>query len=121
MHDEPDPARKLAIYAAAVRGIQERMAPLLLALRDAATTEPEAKQVWEEISARRARNMRDLVRELGPDGTLRAGVTVEEAADAIWATAGAEMFILLTVERGWPLDEYERWLADSWRRLLLDP
>jgi len=72
MHDEPDPARKLAIYAAAVRGIQQRMAPLLLALRDAATTEPEAKQVWEEISARRARNMRDLVRELGPDGTLRA-------------------------------------------------
>ena len=121
MHDEPDPARKLAIYAAAVRGIQQRMAPLLLALRDAATTEPEAKQVWEEISARRARNMRDLVRELGPDGTLRAGVTVDEAADAIWATAGAEMFILLTVERGWPLDEYERWLADSWRRLLLDP
>jgi hypothetical protein len=62
--------------------------------------------------------MRDLVRELGP-GTLRAGLSVDEAADVIWATAGAELFVLLTVERGWTLDAYERWLADTWCRLLL--
>jgi AcrR family transcriptional regulator len=119
MQQEPDPARKLDIYANAIREIQPRMAPLLLALRDAATTEPEAKQVWQEISDRRARNMGQLVRDLGPDGTLRAGLTTTEAADVIWATASAELFILLTTERGWPLDEYERWLADTWQRLLL--
>jgi AcrR family transcriptional regulator len=119
MRQESDPARKLDIYANAIRLIQPRMAPLLLALRDAATTEPEAKQVWQEISDRRARNMRQLVRELGPEGTLRAGLTITEAADVIWATASAELFILLTAERGWPLDEYERWLADTWHRLLL--
>lgn len=65
--------------------------------------------------------MRDLVRELGPDGTVRTGVSVDQAADTIWATASAEMFILLTVERGWTLDQYEQWLADTWRRLLLNP
>lgn len=118
MQAEPDPARKLAIYAGAVRNIQARMAPLLLALRDAATTEPEASQVWQDVSERRARNMRDLVRELGP-GTLRAGLSVDEAGDVIWATAGAELFVLLTVERGWTLEAYERWLADTWSRLLL--
>ena len=121
MQQETDPARKLEIYANAIREIQPRMAPLLLALRDAATTEPEAKQVWQEISDRRARNMRELVRDLGPDGTLRAGLTIEEGADVVWATASAELFILLTADRSWPLDEYERWLADTWRRLLLDP
>ena len=119
MQAEPDPARKLAIYAGAVRQIQARMAPLLLALRDAATTEPEARQVWREVSERRARNMRDLVRNLGPEGTLRPGLSVEEAADVIWATAGAELFAQLTAERGWTLDAYERWLADTWCRLLL--
>ncbi|MDQ3628370.1 MAG: TetR/AcrR family transcriptional regulator, partial [Actinomycetota bacterium] len=61
---EPDPARKLAIYARAVRHIQARMAPLFLALRDASATEPEAGVVWREISDRRAKNMRDLVRNL---------------------------------------------------------
>jgi AcrR family transcriptional regulator len=119
MQQEPDPARKLDIYANAIREIQPRMAPLLLALRDAATTEPEARQVWQEIGDRRARNMRQLIRELGPDGTLRAGLTIEVAADVIWATASAELFILFTAERGWQLDQYERWLADTWRRLLL--
>lgn len=119
MGREPDPARKLAIYARAVRDIHERMAPLLLALGDAATTDDEAHQVWREISDRRARNMRDLVRDLGPDGTLRAGLSVGEAADVVWATASAELFILFTQERGWTPEAYEHWLADTWHRLLL--
>lgn len=119
MQAEPDPAAKLAIYAGAVCQIQARMAPLLLALRDAASTEPEALDVWREINERRARNMRDLVRDLGPDGTLRPGLSVDEAADVIWATAGVELFLLFTVERGWEVDTYRRWLADTWRRGLL--
>ena len=119
MGAEPDPSLKLAIYASAVRDIHLRMAPLLLALRDAATTDEEAQQVWREISDRRARNMRDLVRELGPDGTLRASLSIHEAADVIWATASAELFILFTQERGWTPQAYEHWLADTWSRLLL--
>jgi AcrR family transcriptional regulator len=119
MGRESDPKRKLAIYAGAVREIHDRMAPLLLALGDAATTDDEARQVWREISDRRARNMRDLVRDLGPDGTLRAGLSVDEAADVIWATASAELFILFTQERGWTPEAYECWLADTWSRLLL--
>src|ERR687894_1194857 len=57
---EPDPARKLEIYAGAVRDIQARMAPLLLALRDASATEPDAAEVWREISDRRAAKTRKL-------------------------------------------------------------
>src|SRR5512141_596455 len=48
----PDARGKLVIYAHAVREIHIRMAPLLVALRDAAATEPEAHQVWLEISDR---------------------------------------------------------------------
>ncbi|MDQ3680716.1 MAG: TetR/AcrR family transcriptional regulator [Actinomycetota bacterium] len=119
MRAEPDPARKLTIYARAVRQIQARMAPLLLALRDASATEPDARQVWKEISDRRAANMRKLVRELEAAGGLRAGLSIEEAADVIWATNSSELYVLLTVERGWPPDRYQRWLADTWCRLLL--
>jgi len=119
MGKEPDPARKLAIYARAIRDIHDRMAPLLLALGDAATTDDEAHQVWREISDRRAQNMRHLVRDLGPDGTLRAGLSIDEAADVIWATASAELFVLFTQQRRWTPRAYERWLADTWSRLLL--
>lgn len=119
MRAEPDAARKLAIYATAILEIHDRMAPLLVALRDAATTDDDAQQVWRDISDRRARNMRDLVRDLGPDGTLRAGLSIDEAADVIWATASAELFILFTQDRGWTPEAYGRWLADTWSRLLL--
>ena len=119
---EPDPARKLAIYARAVREIQARIAPLLLALRDASATEPDAAEIWREISDRRAANMRKLAQDLEAAGGLRAGLSIDEAADVIWATNSSELFVLLTVERGWPPDRYERWLADTWCRLLLpDP
>ncbi|MFT3855222.1 MAG: helix-turn-helix domain-containing protein [Ilumatobacteraceae bacterium] len=120
MRAEPDPARKLRIYAGAIRAIQTRMAPLLLALRDAAATDPAAQQVWREIGERRAQNMRRLVVELGDD-VLRPGMSVDDAADILWATAGSEMFVLLTFERGWPLERYERWLAEAWTTQLLRP
>ena len=52
-------------------------------------------------------------------GGLRAGLSVDEAADVIWATNSSELYVLLTIERGWPADRYERWLAETWCRLLL--
>jgi AcrR family transcriptional regulator len=117
---EPDPIVKLAIYARAVRETQERLAPLFLALRDASTTEPEAEEVWQEISTRRAANMRNLVRDVEATGRLRADLSVDDAADIIWATNSSELFVMLTGERGWTPQRFERFLADTWERLLLD-
>ena len=117
---EPHARAKLAIYARAVRAIQGRMAPLLMALRDAAKTEPEARQVWLENSDRRAMNMRKLARDLHGSGELRADVSVEQVADVIWVTSSAEVFVMLTSERGWTADRYETWLTDLWSRFLLD-
>ncbi len=117
---EPDPAKKLAIYARAVCETHKRLAPLFLALRDASSTEPEAQAVWHEISDRRAANMRKLAKDLKDSGGLRRGLSIDQAADIVWATNSAELFVLLTIERGWPVKRFERWLADSWCRLLLE-
>ena len=119
MKAEPDPARKLAIYARAICRIQARMAPLLLAVRDAASTEPEAEQVWQEISERRAANMRRLIRDIRDTGGLRDDLSINEAADVVWAMNSPELYLLLTRERGWSARHFERWLADAWCRLLL--
>jgi AcrR family transcriptional regulator len=114
-----DPLEKLTIYARAMREIQERMAPLYMALRDASTTEREAQEVWKDIGERRATNMRRFVKDLKSSDGLRRELTVSEAADVVWATNSAELYVLLTVERGWSPRRYERWLADAWCRLLL--
>ena len=122
MQAEPDPATKLRIYATATGAIQARMAPLLAALRDASATEPEAAEVWLQISERRAANMRRLATDLASAGGLRAGLSIDDAADVIWVTNSTEVYLLLTTERGWSADRYESWLAETWVRLLLpDP
>jgi hypothetical protein len=95
------------------------LAPWFLALRDAARTEPEADQVWREISDRRDANMRKLATDIRDAGALRRGLSISEAADVLWATNSSELYVLMTVERGWSVDRYEHWLADTWERLLL--
>jgi AcrR family transcriptional regulator len=119
MRAEPDPAVKLTMYARVTRETHVRLAPLFVALRDAATTEPEAMGVWREISDRRAVNMRKLVSEIDDVGGLRPGLPIDDAADTVWATNSPDLFIMLTDERGWSPEHYERWLAATWQRLLL--
>jgi AcrR family transcriptional regulator len=119
MQAEPDPAQKLRLYAHAIREVLARMAPLFVALRDAASTEPDAREVWRQISDRRAANMRKLADDLRQAGGLRPGLSVADAADIIWATNSPELYVLLTAERKWTADHYETWLAETWCRLLL--
>ena len=52
--------KKIETYVAALVEIQPRLAPVYLALRDAAATDPDSAATWREISERRARNMRAL-------------------------------------------------------------
>lgn len=119
MRAETDPAIRLAMYAQVIRATHERLAPLVVALRDAAATEPEAMVVWREISDRRAANMRKLVTEIHDAGRLRADLSIDDAADTVWATNSPELFIMLTSERNWTADHYEQWLGTTWKRLLL--
>lgn len=115
---EPSPTGKLEIYAAAIRRIHARLAPLVAVLQAVAPAEPELAALWQEISERRARNMRRFAQDLAATGALR--VPVREAADVIWATNSPELYLLLVHQRRWSPARYERWLAAAWRRLLLD-
>ena len=118
---EPDPARKLALYAEAVGRIQQRLAPLFQVLQQAAAADAELGALWQEISERRAANMGLLAGELAATGALRPELTVEQAADVLWSMNSPELYLLLVGQRGWDPDRYQRWLADAWQRLLLRP
>ena len=120
IREEPDAARKLQIYAAALRAIQPRLAPLFRVLQAAAPLDPNLKALWQEISQRRAVNMRLLAKELAATGQLRVGLSVSAVADIIWSTNSPEFYLLLVDQRAWSEEEFERWLADAWRRLLLE-
>jgi len=118
---EPDAARKLQIYAAALSRIQATLAPLFRVLQGAATLDPELNALWQEISQRRARNMRLFATDLAATERLRRDLTIDKAADIIWSMNSPEFYLLLVQERGWSPAEFEQWLSDAWIRLLLKP
>jgi AcrR family transcriptional regulator len=113
----PDAETKIAIYAAAITAIAPRMALVLGIIQQAAGTEPDLAALWTEIAERRADNMRLFVADLAAVASLR--LDPGEAADIVWATNAAEMYQLLVGQRGWTPQRYERFLTDTWRRLLL--
>jgi len=113
----PDAETKIAVYAAAITAIAPRMALVLGIIQQAAATEPELAALRTEIAERRAANMRLFVADLAAAAPLR--LDQDEAADIVWATNATEMYQLLVGQRGWSPQRYERFLTDTWRRLLL--
>jgi AcrR family transcriptional regulator len=107
----------LGIYAEALPLIHARLAPLVAVLQAAGSAEPELAALWHEISERRATNMRRLATQLAETGEL--AVSVDHAADVIWATNSAELYLLLVGQRKWTPDEYSHWLDETWQKLLL--
>jgi AcrR family transcriptional regulator len=114
-------SNKIEIYASTIAAIHQRLAPLFLALREAATLHPELGQLWSEVADRRARDIHALATDLAATGELRAGLTLDEVTDVLWSMNAAEYYILLVHDRGWSPQRFERWLAEAWRRLLLSP
>lgn len=111
---------KLGIYARAVTAIQQRLAPVFLALRDAAITDADCAALWAEIARRRATNMRLLAADLRATGELRDDLSDDQVADVIWSMNAAEYWDLLVRERSWTPQQFASWLADAWTRLLLE-
>ena len=118
---EPDAARKLHLYADAMREIQPRLAPLVRVLQGAAPLDPELKQLWQNVAQRRADNMRLFVQDLAATGRLRSGLSESKAADLVWSMNSPEFYSLLVEQRHWSVEECAEWLLDAWIRLLLEP
>jgi len=116
---EQDPHRLIDIYARAMRLTQERLAGLFDVLSHAATTAPELADYLRELIERRAHYARVIAEHLAEIGGLREDVTVQTAADVLFALNSSEFFLLLARDRNWEPDSFERWLADASKRLLL--
>jgi AcrR family transcriptional regulator len=111
--DEPDPRTKLRLYGEFLAEVAPRHVPVQLVIRDAATSDPEARVVWAELQAERLKGMTLFARALHDDGHLRPGISTNEARGVLWTCNSAELFQLLVLERGWPPKRYGRWVADA--------
>ena len=117
--EEPDPARQVAMYARTQPGIHRRAGPILRALRDAKSGDPELGQLWAEMEAWRYEGQGRFVGMLAGRGVLRADRTLEVAQDVTWTLCSLAVYDQLVLDRGWDDDRYEAWLAETLARELL--
>ncbi|GAB4585751.1 TetR/AcrR family transcriptional regulator [Nocardia sp. IFM 10818] len=116
--DAGDPARQLGAIAGYDRRLFERAGDVIMLVREAGRTEPELAQAYRDGRAAGDRT-RVQVFSSWPEGTLRAGLDVASAVDIYAALCNIDVYLTLTVERGWSADRVEQWWCGVLVRELL--
>jgi AcrR family transcriptional regulator len=118
---EPDPAKMVTAFARILREFMERSAAIQHVLATAAEVDDEAAGLLADIRRQRHTGQSRIVTALDATGALDPGLDKTEAADIVYALLSPDVYRILTVERGWDADRYERWIARSLGALLRNP
>ena len=115
---EPDPVAMVNAFARIVREFMDRSSAIQHVLATAAQVDADAAGLLAEIRRQRHTGQSRIVAALEASGALDPSLDTSEAADIAYALLSPEVHRILTVERGWPADRYERWIARSLSALL---
>ncbi len=110
---ETDPRRILEGWGSLTAEVAPRVAPILLLIRDAATTDAEVRTLLDELDDDRLRRMRTNARRLRAGGHLRPGIGLARCTDLLWTYSSPELYELLVVRRGWTARRFGSFVADS--------
>ena len=116
---EPDPRKIIEGWGALTTEVAPRTGPILLLLRDAASTDPELRALLQDMDRDRLRRMTVNARRLSRGGHLRDGVSVRQAADVLWTYSSPELYELLVLRRGLSLKAYGDFVADAMAAALI--
>ena len=115
---ETDPQALITAFARIGRDFMERSSAILRVLATAAAFDPEAARLMEEIRRQRHTGQSRIVAALAARDDLDPDLESSEAADITYAAFSPDVHYILTVERGWTAEQYERWLVRSLGALL---
>lgn len=91
-------------------------------MRQATAVAPQDDGIQDAVTAAHDSLRRGLLAtavRLGELDALRAGVTVDEAADVLWYFLGNASYFTLTDDCRWPLDRAADWLHQALKAALL--
>jgi AcrR family transcriptional regulator len=108
-----DPDLIVALLADWLAEAHAGSAAIYLAIRQAAAVDAEAAELERTLADERFSRYAEAARELARAGGLRAGLTPDHAAAAIWTLGHPDTYRYLRQGRGWSARRYRRWLADE--------
>jgi AcrR family transcriptional regulator len=109
----------LEAYADLIVLVGGRIGAIAEAIRGAAASEPEAREVFQKIEEERLTGARNIVAMAVERGGIRAGLDHAVAADIIWVLNDPGLYVRLVVRRGWTTADFRDWLAEALRSQLL--
>jgi hypothetical protein len=117
--EEPDPARQLALNAKHAVAAKRRIGALHEVIRAGAPVDPDVGALWDRIQTEFRENQRNIVASIAEKDALKPNLDIERAADILWTINHGDLWQHLVVGRGWSPKQFEHWLADTFRTLLL--
>ncbi len=105
-------------FSAGYYQTMRRAAPVFAILSEAAKTEPELAELQNRVREERFANMGRIVQAIGRASALR--LSEQQATETLWALTTPELFLQLTITRGWNEEKFIGWLIESLKRLLLE-
>jgi AcrR family transcriptional regulator len=118
---EHDPRAIIRGWGKLTTEIAPRVVPILLLVRTAAGADPEMAGLQSELNAQRLERMTHNARNLSAANHLRENLTPERAGEIMWTYSSPELYELLVLTRGWPLERYGAFIADAMIASLLPP
>ncbi len=116
---EPAGDKALALWVDAALPVYQRTSAIGDAGRSAYASDPYIADWWVRSEALRLDGCVRMVQALADHGSLRAGLSVQEAADILGTMLSPQSFLAFTVDRGWTVEHLGAWLKDALPRLLV--
>lgn len=110
---DPNPSVQLAGFVRLAAQINERTTAIYRILVNAAATDPDAAALLQQLTLQRQEGQGRIARSLARANALRPDLRQRDAADIIHALMSPEVYGLLVVDRGWPVERYESWLTQT--------
>jgi TetR/AcrR family transcriptional regulator, regulator of autoinduction and epiphytic fitness len=116
--EEPDPVRSIQLYARNMCRISGRAGLVLRALETAASIDADAAEVWARFQHQRRVGLNEFAVTLAQKtGALRYDANT--ITDTMWMLA-PDAYLRLVHDAGWPVEQFQAWLADLLRRMFLE-
>jgi AcrR family transcriptional regulator len=111
---------RFAAYAKFIRALNERVAPLIRVMEQAASSDPALGELRSGLRATQQADCRHWIDQLGPEA-LRPGLSAAHAVYVMSMIDSPYVYSLLTIDGALTPDDYEQWLAHALPHLLLKP
>jgi AcrR family transcriptional regulator len=107
----PSGLKALSIWVSLQARMNPGVWPVACSLEAVRRSDPDAERGWQDRQIHRLEECRQIVKRLHREGTLKAGVTRQTAADLLWSITSLRMWEELVLERGWTATQYEQRLT----------